>query len=106
MRIIAESHVEEATLAWLEELGFAVADGLDISPDGITPERASYGDVILSEQLRTAITRFNPHLNPDTVEEVFRRLTRAETPVLIEENRRLHRFLVDGVPIEADFSAS
>jgi type I restriction enzyme, R subunit len=40
MRIIAESHVEEATLAWLEELGFAVAGGLDIGPDGITPERA------------------------------------------------------------------
>ena len=97
---ITESHVEEATLAWLEELGFAVAGGLDIGPDGITPERASYGEVILSERLRTAITRFNPHLNADTVEEVFRRLTRAETPVLIEENRRLHRFLVDGVPIE------
>ena len=45
--IIAESHVEEATLAWLSELGFAVAGGLDIAPDGTTPERASYGDVVL-----------------------------------------------------------
>ncbi|MFM7609195.1 MAG: hypothetical protein ACKO9A_10025 [Alphaproteobacteria bacterium] len=24
----------------------------------------------------------------------------AETPFLIEENRRLHRFLLEGVPIE------
>ena len=38
MSIIAESHVEEAALAWLSELGFAVAGGLDIGPDGTTPD--------------------------------------------------------------------
>ena len=100
MSIIAESHVEEAALAWLSELGFAVAGGLDIGPDGTTPERASYGDVVLDGRLRAAIARLNPHLNAETREEVLRKLTRAETPVLIEENRRLHRFLVDGVPVE------
>ena len=31
---IAESHVEEAALAWLAELGYATANGLDIGPDG------------------------------------------------------------------------
>jgi type I restriction enzyme R subunit len=100
MSIIAESHVEEAALAWLSELGFTVAGGLDIGPDGITPERASYGDVVLDGRLRAAIARLNSHLNAETREEVFRILTRAETPVLIEENRRLHRFLVEGVPVE------
>src|SRR6266446_5022474 len=34
MSAIAESHVEEAALAWLSELGFAVAGGIDIGPDG------------------------------------------------------------------------
>ena len=43
----AESHVEEAALAWLAELGYATANGLDIGPDGGKPERASYGDVLL-----------------------------------------------------------
>ena len=100
MSPIAESHVEEATLAWLEELGFAVASGLDIGPDSPTPERVSYGDVVLAERFRAAIARLNPHLNAEICEEVFRKLIQAETPVLIEENRRLHRFLVEGVPVE------
>jgi type I restriction enzyme R subunit len=100
MSTIAESHVEEAALAWLEALGFAVASGFDLGPDGTTPERASYGDVVLAERLRAAIARLNPRLSAEISAEVFRKLTRAETPVLIEENRRLHRFLVDGVPVE------
>ena len=33
-------------------------------------------------------------------EEVFRKLTLSETPSLTQENRRLHRFLIEGVPVE------
>ena len=57
----AESHVEEAALAWLSELGYATANGLDIGPDGDKPERASYGDVLLVERLRAAIAKLNPN---------------------------------------------
>jgi type I restriction enzyme, R subunit len=96
----AESHVEEAALAWLAELGYGTASGPDLGPDGITPERASYGDVILAGRLRRAITRLNPNIPLDVQDEVFRRLTRTETPSLIEENRRLHRFMIEGVPVE------
>ena len=31
-RVIAESHIEEAALAWLRELGYSVAGGQDIAP--------------------------------------------------------------------------
>jgi type I restriction enzyme R subunit len=97
---IAESHVEEAALAWLGELGYGVANGLVIGPDGSAPERANYGDVILADRLKAAIARLNPHLKADTREDVFRKLHQSETPSLTEENRRLHRFLVEGVPVE------
>jgi type I restriction enzyme R subunit len=97
---IAESHVEEATLAWLDELGYRVANGLTIGPDGSAPERVNYGDVILADRLKSAIARLNPHLNVDTQEEVFRKLTLSETPSLTQENRLLHRFLIEGVPVE------
>ena len=100
MSKIAESHVEEAALAWLEELGYVIANGLNIGPDGSAPERSSYGDVILADRLKTAIASLNPHFNADTREEVFRKLTQSETPSLTEENRRLHRFLIEGVPVE------
>lgn len=97
---IAESHVEEAALAWLGELGYATASGVDTGPDGTTPERAAYSDVLLSERLRESIGRLNPALAAEAQEEVFRKVLRAETPGLAEENRRLHRYLVEGVPVE------
>ena len=100
MSVVAESHVEEAALTWLGELGYDIANGLAIGPDGSAPERASYGDVILADRLKTAIARLNPHLNPETREDVFRKLLQSETPSLTEENRRLHRFVVEGVPVE------
>ncbi|MDP1672454.1 MAG: type I restriction endonuclease, partial [Burkholderiales bacterium] len=97
---IAESHVEEATLAWLSELGYATANGLDIGPDGLTPERASYGDVLLIQRLHAAIARLNPSLSAETRAEVLNKLVQAEMPALVAENRRLHRYMVEGVPLE------
>ncbi|MGD9714852.1 MAG: type I restriction endonuclease subunit R, partial [Thermomicrobiales bacterium] len=95
----AESHVEEATLAWLEELGYAVANGLDIGPDGGSPERVSYGDVLLIERVRAAVARLNPDLDADGQAEAIKLLMQTQTPTLVAENRRLHRYIVEGVPI-------
>ena len=72
----AESHVEEAALAWLAELGYATANGLDIGPDGNKPERANYGDVLLVERVRAAIAKLNPTLKAETRAEVLAKLTR------------------------------
>ena len=47
----SESHVEDATLEWFSGLGYAVLHGPDISPDGPTPERVSYDQVLLTERL-------------------------------------------------------
>jgi type I restriction enzyme R subunit len=96
----AESHVEEATLAWLSELGFVTTKGLDIGPDSGKPERASYGDVVLVGRLRAAIAKLNPTLAAETRAEVLAKVTQTLTPSLVEENRRLHRYMVEGVPVE------
>jgi type I restriction enzyme R subunit len=96
----AESHVEEAALAWLSELGYVTANGLDIGPDGDKSERANYGDVLLVERLRAAIAKLNPTLNAETRAEVLAKLMQAATPSLVEENRRLHRYMIEGVPVE------
>jgi hypothetical protein len=96
----AESHVEKAALAWLSELGYISANGLDIGPDGDKPERASYGDVLLIERLRKAIAKPNPTINADTRTDALSQLLQTQTPSLIAENRRLHRFLVEGVPVQ------
>ncbi len=74
--------------------------GTDISPEGPSPERVSYDEVLLTDRLRKALKRFNPHLPAETLEEVLRKVQLTETPSLIEENRRLHRYLIEGVPVE------
>ena len=95
-----ESHVEDAALSWLEGLGYDVVSGADISPDGGSPERASYADVILHERLHATLARINPHLPPEALDEVVKRVHQTETPSLVEENRRLHRMIVEGVDVE------
>ncbi|WP_138379469.1 type I restriction endonuclease subunit R [Luteithermobacter gelatinilyticus] len=100
MTKFAESHVEDAALEWLSGLGYRVVHGPDISPDGPTPERVSYDQVLLLDRFRAALARINPHLPADTLEEVLRKVQQVETPSLVEENRRLHRYLVEGVPVE------
>ena len=100
MSHVTESLVEDAALEWLAGLGYAVLYGPDISPDGSMPERGSYDQVLLTVRLREALARLNPHLPAETLEEVLRKVQQTETPSLIEENRRLHRYLIEGVPVE------
>ena len=97
---ISESDVEDAALEWLAGLGYDVVHGPDIGPEGSTPERGSHDEVLLAGPLRKALARLNPHLPAETLEEVLRKVRQTETPSLVEENRRLHRYMVEGVPVE------
>jgi type I restriction enzyme R subunit len=96
----AESDIEEAALEWLAQLGYSIRNGQDIAPDSKMPERTSYGDVTLSGRLRKAIDRLNPALPIETRADALRRIEQVEYPGLTEENRRLHGFLAEGVPVE------
>ncbi len=100
MSILNESEVEDAALAWLAGLGYAVLHGPDIAPEGPAPERLSYDQVLLTARLRQALHRLNPHLLSETLDEVLRKIDQSETPSLVEENRRLHRYMIEGVPVE------
>ena len=42
----AQDRWEEAAIEYLVELGYDYIHGPDIAPDGTSPERATYGDVI------------------------------------------------------------
>jgi type I restriction enzyme R subunit len=72
----------------------------DIAPGSVTSERASYGDVVLASRLARTAARLNPAIPEDARADALRQLTRAEYPGLIEENRRLHRFLIEGIPVQ------
>lgn len=97
---IVESHVEDATLGWLGDLGYAVAHGPDICPDGAAPEREAYSGVLLMERLTAAITRLNPQIPEEARQDAVRSLLATQFPSLVEENRRLHGLLLNGVGVE------
>jgi type I restriction enzyme R subunit len=98
--VFSESVVEEATLGWLEELGYAVLQGDVAAPDGPAPERHGFGDVVLQERLSLALTRLNPRIPAEALRDAFKKLTRVSAATLVERNRLVHRLLVDGVPVE------
>ena len=97
-----ESVVEDAALAWLAALGYTVAHAPDLAYGAASAERTdpAFRDVTLDGRLRDALTRLNPSLPPDAIDDAFRKLTRTEAPSLLERNRAVHRLLIDGVDIQ------
>jgi type I restriction enzyme R subunit len=100
MMQFAESHVEQAALAWVESLGWTVKHGSDIAPDTPTAGRTDYGQVVLEQRLRDVLARLNPTLPAEALEDAFRKLSRPEGATLEARNRAIHRLLVDGVTVE------
>ena len=92
--------IEQVVLSTLEGLGYTRLSSEDASPDGNPPQRSSYHDVVLAERLHAAAQRLNPTIPADAITDALRALQRQETPSLIEENRRVHQMLVDGINVE------
>jgi len=97
-----ESVVEDAALAWLEGLGYAVLHGPEIAVGMPGAERSdpSYRDAVLEQRLRQALVRLNPGLPVEALDDAFRKLMHADAPTLVERNRAVHRMLVDGITVE------
>ncbi len=97
---IAESHVEEAALDWLQRLGYSVKNASDIAPDGHSAERFTYGDIVLKGRLMKAVARLNPGLPSEAHADAVRQVMQSDYPTLIDENRRLHKAMTEGVKVE------
>ncbi|MGO7554695.1 type I restriction endonuclease [Rhizobium johnstonii] len=96
----SEGLVEEVVLATFQALGYLYQPSQVISPDGSAPARLAYGDVLLSDMLAAAVERLNPDIPADACEQAIRQLSITETPSLVEENRRIHRLITEGVDVE------
>jgi len=95
-----ESHLEEATLEWFEELGYEMVFAPDIAPDGEYSERIDYSDVILTERLKEVLTRINPKLPSDAIEEAFRKITIPQSPSLLVNNQAFQKMITDGIDVQ------
>ncbi|MDR2260491.1 MAG: hypothetical protein LBE06_06055, partial [Azoarcus sp.] len=100
MAFLSEAEIEKTLLEQLRGLGYAVASDEVIGPDGSMPERESHDVVILQNRLEDAVLRLNPALPPEARADAIRKLTQSMFPALLEENRRIHELLAEGVDVE------
>ena len=76
---IAESLVEEAILSWLASLGYTFIFGPDIAPEEPAAERESFQEVLLICRLGEALSRLNPSIPADALEEALKQAGRPVT---------------------------
>jgi len=98
-KIITESEVEEASLDMLEELGYKIIYGPDISEGGINEER-KYNEVVLVQRLRNALQRINKDIPKEAIEEAIKKIKRTDSQNQIINNQSFHKFITEGVPVE------
>jgi type I restriction enzyme R subunit len=99
---MTEGALEQLTLTWFQDSGWEYRHGPDLAPDGETPERGDYRQVVLTARLREALQRLNPGVPEAVLDEVLHRVVKLQEPSLVQSNRRFHEALVDGLPVEVD----
>lgn len=88
MSTMTEDQLEREALGWLADVGYTHAFGPDIAPDGPTPERATYQQVLLPFRLREAIHKLNPGIPTAAREDALKQVLDRGIPMLLSGNRR------------------
>lgn len=95
----SESDLEAYVAGLLGELGHETAGADAFDPDN-SDERESYHGAVLVNKLHRAVTRLNPGAPEEAVTAVVNEVLDLKYPELVQENRRIHGLLVNGVPVE------
>ncbi|QEQ86006.1 type I restriction endonuclease subunit R [Pseudomonas putida] len=98
--MLNEQQLEELCLSWFQQIGWRFAHGPDIAPDSSVPERTDYRQVVLRERLLAALGRINPQIPAVALEQALHALQTVSEPQMVVRNRRVHRFLLNGVKVE------
>ncbi len=99
MKPITENIIEASAIEILQSQGWEYINGKEISPEGLFCERDNYQQIILTNRLRNAIAKINPHIPADAQEAVVQKVLRIYSPVLLHNNEEFHRLLVEKVKI-------
>lgn len=98
-----EDDVEQQAIDWLVEQGYldmrATSNGG--SNEQIYLERGSdEHNILLAGRLRVAFERLNPGYTDDDYSEAVRQMQRlADSPDMMIDNHKMHKFLIEGVKI-------
>jgi len=100
MAFLSEAAVELALLEQLRGLGYSIEQEENIGPDGHRPERDSHDEVVLQRRFENAVALLNPGLPLEARQDACRRVMQSELPSMLEENRRIHKLMTEGVDVE------
>ena len=90
---MTESAIESLAIELLEKLGYTYLYGMDIAPDGVSPERSSFEEVVLASRLSAAIDHINPSVPLDAREDAVKQVLRLNSTELVVNNEVFHRML-------------
>ena len=94
-----ESVVETACIEYFLQLGYEYVPAQEIACDGLFAERASYGDVLLRKRLKASLTKINPTIPDQALDEAIRKLSLNDSPTAIVNNRTFHKYVTDGIDV-------
>lgn len=100
MAFLSEAAVEQVLLDQLHALNYSIEREEEIGPDGHRPERESHDEVVLKKRFEGAVARLNPGLPLEARQDAIRKVMQSELPSLLEENRRIHKLMTEGVDVE------
>jgi type I restriction enzyme R subunit len=100
MKKTSEAQLEQHVLDHLQDIGYSYKHGDSYDPEVSPAERPNYHAAILSQTLRTAVGKINPSIPQAALDSAVHQVLDVQLTELLQENRRLHRLLVEGVPVE------
>jgi type I restriction enzyme R subunit len=99
MTRLLESDIEQMAIELLQAKRWEYLYGPDIAPDGETPMRAAFDEVVLREKLERAVVRLNPSVKEEVRDEAIKTVLRIASPDTLANNEEFHRLLTEGVPV-------
>lgn len=99
MTKLLESDIEQMAIELLKAKRWEYLYGPDIAPDGETPMRAAFDEVVLREKLERAVVRLNPAVKEEVRDEAIKTVLRIASPDTLANNEEFHRLLTEGVPV-------
>lgn len=99
MTRITEHSIEAFAIELFDKLGYEYIYAPNIAPDGETPERETYEQVLLVERLQNSVKRINKYIPVDAQSEAIKEIQRIASPELLANNEAFHRLLTEGIPV-------
>jgi type I restriction enzyme R subunit len=99
MTKLTETAIEDFAIKLFERLGYGYIYAPNIAPDGDSPERGRYDEVILKNRLWSAVQRINPSVPHHALQETVKDVERIHSPDTLANNETFHRLLTEGVKV-------